>query len=71
MTPEKELLKDLAKEIHTALPEGKGFVLLTFDFGDVVPERRLGYISNANRYDVCRAMLEFISKTKGTYGRDV
>lgn len=62
------VLQDIAKEIKVKLPEGMGFTLLAYEFGDN-PDSRLMYISNSDREDVCKAMLEFIEKTKEDYGK--
>lgn len=65
------VLQDIAKDIKTKLPEGMGFALLAYEFGDETDGRRLMYISNSNREDVCKSMLEFIEKTKKGYGTHV
>lgn len=65
------VLQDIAKDIKSKLPDGMGFALLAYDFGDETDGRRLMYISNSNREDVCKAMLEFIEKTKGGWGKHV
>lgn len=62
------ILQDIAKEIKEKLPEGMGFALLAYEFGDN-PDNRLMYISNSNREDVCKAMLEFVEKTKEGFGK--
>ena len=62
------ILQDIAKDIKQKLPDGMGFSLLAYEFGDN-PDRRLMYISNSDREDVCKAMLEFIEKTKTDYGK--
>lgn len=62
------VLQDIAKEIKTKLPEGMGFTLLAYEFGDV-DDKRMLYVSNSDREDVCKAMLEFIEKTKTDYGK--
>lgn len=45
-------------------PRGVGFVLLSFNFGEV-EAGRINYISNAEREDVVLAMQEFIAQTLG------
>lgn len=60
----------LANMVGNALPEGYGFCLLLFSFGDT--EDKLQYISNANRDDIVKAMKEWISKVDNdNYGKDV
>lgn len=67
----KEKLPKLAKMVEKELPEGFGFCLMAFEFGDN-PERRMMYISNADRQDIVKAMMEWIVKTSGNnYGKDV
>lgn len=55
----REQMNDVARAIDGALPAGKGFVLLVFDFGD---GGFMNYISNSERADMVRAMKEFIAK---------
>lgn len=61
-------LQDIAKDIKEKLPECVGFALLAYEFGDN-PDKRLMYVSNSDREDVCKAMLEFIEKTKANFGK--
>lgn len=63
----KGKLQDIGKMIKNELPEGFGFVLLSFYFNS---EGQLMYVSNAKREDVVKAMEEFIEKTKKNYGND-
>lgn len=64
------VLQEIAKDIKNKLPEGMGFALLAYEFGDGEAERRMLYVSNSNREDVTKAMLEFVEKTKGdNYGK--
>ena len=55
------ILKKLGKLIGKEMPTGWGFTLLMFDFNKQKDES-LFYISNGNRQDVLKTMLEFISK---------
>lgn len=67
------ILQDIMKDIKKKLPEGMGFTLLAYEFGDK-EGRRMLYASNSNREDVMKAMLEFIDKNLNNpnmYGKDV
>lgn len=67
------VLQSIAKDIEAKLPEGMGFALLTYEFGDK-DGRRMLYASNSNREDVLKAMLEFVDKNVNNpdmYGKDV
>ena len=67
------ILQDIMKDIKKKLPEGMGFTLLAYEFGDK-EGRRMLYASNSNREDVMKAMLEFIDKNLNDpkmYGKDV
>lgn len=66
----KGKMQGIAKNIESQLPQGFGFVVLTFPFGEN-KGNLLMYASNANREDVCHAMTEFIQKTENNYGKDV
>ena len=66
------MLQEIMQEIKNKLPEGMGFALLAYEFGD--KERRMLYASNSNREDVMKAMLEFVDKNLNDpkmYGKDV
>ena len=68
-----DILQGIAKEISEKLPEGMGFALLAYEFGDK-DDRRMLYVSNSNREDVMKAMLEFVDKNLNDpkmYGKDV
>lgn len=68
-----DMLQEIAKEISEKLPEKMGFALLTYEFGDK-DDRRMLYVSNSNREDVMKAMLEFVDKNLNDpkmYGKDV
>lgn len=55
----KETSRKLGKIIGNALPEGWGFCVLIFEFGE---GGTMTYISNACREDVVDTMREFIQK---------
>ena len=55
----KNTLRKLGKIIGKSLPEGWGFTLLIFEFGE---GGTLTYLSNADREDVLATMQEFIRK---------
>lgn len=55
----KSILNDLGGVVGRALPDGWGFVLLLFTYGE---GGSLFYISSANREDVIATMKEFIRK---------
>lgn len=68
-----DALQAIAKEIKQKLPEKMGFALLTYEFGDA-ENKRMMYISNSNREDVIKAMLEFVDKNLNDpemFGKDV
>ena len=67
------MLQEIARNIKEKLPEGMGFALLTYEFGDD-PERKMLYVSNSNRIDVLTAMVEFLQKNiddPKMWGKDV
>ena len=67
------MLQNIAKDIKEKLPEGMGFALLAYEFGDA-DDRRMLYISNSNREDVMLAMTEFLQKNLDDpkmFGKDV
>lgn len=68
-----DALQAIAKEIKERLPENMGFALLAYEFGDA-KNRRMMYISNSNREDVIKSMLEFCDKNLNDpemFGKDV
>lgn len=68
-----DALQAIAKEIKERLPENMGFALLTYEFGDA-ENRRMMYISNSNREDVIKSMLEFCNKNLNDpkmFGKDI
>lgn len=68
-----DMLTNIADDIKAKLPEGMGFTLLAYEFGDV-ENRKLLYVSNSKREDVMLAMVEFLQKNLDNpeiYGKDV
>lgn len=68
-----DMLQEIMQEIKNKLPEGMGFTLLAYEFGDK-DGRRMLYASNSNREDVLKAMLEFVDKNLNDpkiFGKDV
>lgn len=68
-----ETLQLIAKDIKEKLPENMGFALLAYEFGDG-EDKKLMYISNSNREDVMKAMIEFLEKNvndPAMFGKDV
>jgi len=53
----KRTLSDIGKMIGQSLPEGWGFGLLIFTFGE---DGTMTWISNAAREDMLKAMQEFL-----------
>lgn len=65
-----KMLREIARNIKEKLPDGMGFALLTFEFGDI-PNKKMMYISNGNREDVQKSMLEFCNKVDNTnFGKE-
>lgn len=68
-----DVLQQIAADIKEKLPENMGFALLAYEFGDA-DDRRMLYISNSNREDVIKSMLEFCDKNlkdPKMFGKDV
>lgn len=66
------MLQEIAHNIDEKLPEGMGFALLTYEFGEG-EDRKMLYVSNSNRADVMNAMVEFLQKNidnPETFGKD-
>ena len=57
----QDMIREIMNEIKIRLPEGMGFALLAYEFGDE-KDRKMIYASNSNREDVISMMLEFINK---------
>lgn len=56
----RDNLQEIAKTVKDMLPEGMGFTVLAYEFGDENPEKKMLYVSNSNRKDVIWAMTEFV-----------
>ena len=68
-----DMLQEIAKDIKAKLPDGMGFALLTYEFGEG-DDKKMLYISNSNRLDVMNAMTEFLQKNledPKMFGKDV
>lgn len=68
-----DTLQLIAQDIKEKLPENMGFALLAYEFGDA-EDKRLMYVSNSNREDVLKAMVEFLEKNMNDpkmFGKDV
>lgn len=65
----KRKMNTIAKRVDDELPEGFGFCVLVFPFGEK-KDSQLMYASNADRLDIVKAMEEWIEKTKDTFGND-
>lgn len=68
-----DMLQDIAKDIQERLPDEMGFMLMAYEFGDA-PGRKTLYVSNSNRADVMKAMVEFLEKNLDDptiWGKDV
>lgn len=55
------MLQNIARDIAEKLPDGMEFTLLAYEYGDE-EGRKMMYVSNSNREDVQKAMLEFCTK---------
>ena len=58
----RDMLQNIAKDIQAKLPPKFGFTLLAYEFGDKQGE--LLDVSNGDRENVQKAMLEFCTKVK-------
>lgn len=68
------MLQKIAKNIEESLPKGMGFTLLTYEFGEENPEKKMLYVSNSDRKDAIWAMTEFIKTNVDNpevWGKDV
>jgi hypothetical protein len=68
-----DVLQSIAKDIKEKLPENMGFALLAYEFGEAEDKKML-YVSNSNREDVMKAMVEFLDKNINDpkmFGKDV
>lgn len=65
----KEKMQEICKSVDDLLPNGYGFVVLAFQFGEIEGRQAI-YGSNCDRQDILRAMKEWIEKTENNYGND-
>ena len=65
----KGKMQKIARKVDEELPNGYGFVVLTFNFGEGI-DNEMMYVSNANRQDIVKAMKEWIEKTENNFGND-
>ena len=65
----KGKMQKIASKVDEELPNGYGFVVLTFNFGEGI-DNEMMYVSNANRQDIVKAMKEWIEKTENSFGND-
>lgn len=55
----RERMQAVAKAVERELPEGWGYFVLAFPFGEGA-DHRADYVSNAQRKDVLNVMKEFL-----------
>lgn len=55
------MLKEYGRKIRATLPDGIGFTLFLYDYGE---NGSMFYISTSDRQDMIRALEEFIAKQK-------
>lgn len=65
----KARMQKIGKCVDGLLPNGYGFVVLAFKFGEGTG-REMMYVSNSNRQDIVQAMKEWIKKTEDSFGND-
>lgn len=65
----KGKMQKIARKVDEELPNGFGFVVLAFNFGES-EDNEMMYVSNANRQDIVKAMKEWIEKTEENFGND-
>ena len=65
----KGKMQKIARKVDEELPNGYGFVVLAFNFGES-EDNEMMYVSNANRQDIVKAMKEWIEKTEENFGND-
>jgi len=58
-----EEMRELAMYINRILPTTHGFALFVFDMGE---GGHINYISNSNREDMVKTLMEFLEKWKGS-----
>lgn len=57
----QKALRELGQDLKEKMPEGMGFTLLMFDYGE---NGAMFYLSSAQREDMIKAMKEFIIKNE-------
>lgn len=62
----RDRMQLIGRLVDEELPQGWGFVVLAFPFGDEAG--RLNYVANGAREDVIKVMKEFIAKTEASWG---
>jgi len=62
----RDRLQELARALDEGLPQGWGFFLMVYPFGDA--EGRFNYVSNGNREDVIKVMKNFIAANPADFG---
>ncbi len=65
----KSRMQKIGKCVDGLLPNGYGFAVLAFKFGEE-KGREMMYVSNSNREDIVKAMKEWIRKTENNFGND-
>ena len=65
----KGKMQGIARNVQKELPQGFGFVVLAFPFGENAKNEMM-YVSNADRADIVASMKEFIEKTEQNFGND-
>lgn len=64
-------LREIADFTKSKLPNGYGFITFAFEFGDR-DNRRMMYISNADRKDAHKALKEYLDTVNDSnYGKDI
>lgn len=60
----EEQAQEVADAIRDVLPEGIGFGLILFDFGE---DGQLTWISNGRREDIRKALIEWLEWSEGMW----
>ena len=66
----KRKIQIIGKKVNAELPKNCGFVVLATPFNPDGKPSELMYVSNCNRNDIVKLMIEWIIKTKGNFGND-
>ena len=59
---DKDYLREMAKVVQAKMPDGFGFIVFAFEFGE---DKRMYYTSNAKREDAINALKEWLIKCSG------